>query len=240
MQSNQQPELDDNELATAVMAAWDRVRPHLGAIAAVVALAGASLVGWSLVSSRRSAEVAQGWDECMAAVTVRDTARLGEVADRYRGTAAGEWSQLLLADAALDEGCALLFSDRKAGVERLDAAVSLYTDINAARPRGLAAERAIFGLAKANESLGKLAEARRGYETLVKEYPEGPLRGLAEARARELGGEAAERWYDWFEKRNAATAPTTEPAAGTPDGSDTAAPADAAPAGGAQPDAAGQ
>lgn len=215
MQSNQRHELDDNELATAMTAAWERVRPFLGAIAAIVGLAAAGLVGWSLVSSRRDAELAQAWDECIAAVTVRDTARLGEVADRYRGTAAAEWSQLLLADAALDEGCALLFSDRKAGLERLGAAAELYANVNASGPRGLAAERAIFGLAKANESLGKLDEARRGYEALAGEHPDGPLRGLAEARARELGGEAVARWYDWFEHRDASNPRSTEPATGS-------------------------
>lgn len=225
MQPNEQDESHDNELARAAVAAWERLRPHLGTIAAVVGLALAGLVGWSLVSSQRDAELAQGWNECIDAVQRRDTARLGEVADRYRGTSAAEWSRVLLADAALDEGCALVFSDRKAGLERLTAAAELYAAVNADRPRGLAAERAIFGLAKANESLGKLADARRGYETLAGEYPASPLRGLAEARARELGGESAARWYDWFEKRDATPAPTTEPAAGSAAGDAGSAPA---------------
>ena len=218
MQPNEQDESQDNELARAATAAWERLRPHLGTMAAVIGLAVAGLVGWSLVSSQRDAELAQGWNECIDAVQQRDMARLGEVADRYRGTSAAEWSRVLLADAALDEGCALLFSDRKAGLERLNAAAELYSALNADRPRGLAAERAIFGLAKANESLGKIADARRGYETLASEYPAGPLRGLAEKRARELGGESAARWYDWFEKRDATSAPTTEPAAGSAGG----------------------
>jgi hypothetical protein len=215
MQSNEQDESHDNELARVAAGAWERLRPQLGTIAAVVGLAVAGLVGWSLVSSQRDAELAQGWDECIDAVQQRDMARLGDVADRYRGTSAAAWSRVLLADAALDEGCALLSSDRKAGLERLNAAAELYASVNADRPRGLAAERAIFGLAKTNESLGKLADARLGYETLSSEYPAGPLRGLAESRARDVGSEAAARWYDWFEKRDATPAPTTEPATGS-------------------------
>lgn len=218
MQSDEVDESPDNDLAAAVATAWERLRPHLPAIAAVAGLAAAGLVGWSLVSSRQDAELARGWTECIDAVQQRDLARLGEVAERYRGTSAAAWSRLLLADAALDEGCTLVFSDRKAGLERLNTAAELYASLNADRPRGLAAERAIFGLAKANESLGNIADARRGYETLVSEYPSGPLRGLAESRARELGGESAARWYDWFENRDATSAPTTEPAAGSAGG----------------------
>ncbi len=213
MQSNEQDEVHDNELARAAAAALERLRPQLGTIAAVVGLAVAGLVGWSLVSSQRDAELAQGWDECIDAVQQRDMARLGDVADRYRGTSAADWSRVLLADAALDEGCALVLTDRAAGLKRLNDAAELYAAVNAGRPRGLVAERAIFGLAKANESLGNLADARRGYETLTSEYPAGPLRGLAESRARDVGGEAAKRWYDWFEKRDATPAQTSEPAA---------------------------
>ena len=63
--------------------------------------------------------------------------------------------------------------------------------------------------------------ARRGYETLVKEYPKSPLRGLAESHAATLARPATAAWYDWFAKD---AKPTTTPAA-EPTASGTATPA---------------
>jgi hypothetical protein len=103
-------------------------------------------------------------------------------------------------------------TDRSQGVRRLQDAVGRYTAVNAQRPGPLATERAIFGLARARESLGELAEAKRGYEALVVEYPESPFRGLAEERAAALTRGSVERWYKWFESRPAVgQPPATEP-----------------------------
>ena len=75
------------------------------------------------------------------------------------------------------------------------------------------AERAMFGLAKAREALGQFEPARQGYETLVAEYPDSPLRDLARERAAALARPAVAGWYDWFQSRDVSAAPTAESSA---------------------------
>lgn len=214
-------EIEDNDLAQATMSVVERIRPHLLAIALAVAVAFASLAAWTLVSSQREGEQQRAWDEILAALGTRDAGRLAAVADRYPESAAAVWSQILLADNALADGGRMVFVDRSGGRQRLEAAAAAYkrvVDSPTAPPR--AAERAIFGLARAREALGELADARLGYESIVREHPTSPLRGLAEARASALARPSTAAWYDWFATDAKPAAPGAKPAE-----SGTAAPA---------------
>jgi hypothetical protein len=206
-------DLEDNDLATGTLALVDRIRPHVGTILFGVLALFAALAAWTLINSQRSAQRAAGWDECLAALAEGDPGRLETVATRYGGTAAAQWAEIVLADTALADGNRLLLTDRAQGLRRLADAAGRYTAVNAQRPGPLAAERAIFGLARARESIGELAEAKRGYEALVAEYPESPFRPLAEERITALGGESTARWYKWFESRPPVAAATAQPPA---------------------------
>lgn len=209
-------ELDDNELAATTIALVDRIRPHLGLILTVAAVLFAVLAGLVFVRSQRAAERAAAWEECLGALAEGEPGRLGDVAARYRGTPAAWWSELVLADTALADGNRLLLTDRRQAGERLAAAADLYAAVNAQRPSDLAAERAIFGLARTRESQGQLDEARRGYQALVAEHPESPFRGIAEGRMAALARPATERWYKWFETRpEASPDAAADPAAAT-------------------------
>jgi hypothetical protein len=204
-------DLEDNDLATGTLAVVDRIRPHLRAILIGVLGLFAALAVWTLVNSQQTAQQAASWDECLASIAEGDAGRLETVVTRYGGSPAAQWAEIMLADTALADGNRLLMIDQAQGRRRLDEAVGRYTAVNAQRPAALATERAIFGLARARESLGELAEARRGYEALVAEHPESPFRPLAEERITALGRESTGRWYKWFESRPAAAA-ATEPA----------------------------
>ena len=210
--------LEDNDLASGTMAIVDRIRPHLGTILLATLLLFAALAALTLVRSQRSGQRTAAWDECLGALAAGDPARLEDVAARYGGSPAAQWAELVLADTALADGNGLLMSDAQRGRRRLEEAVGRYTSVNAQRPQQLAAERAILGLARARESLGELAEARSGYETLVSEYPESPFRPLAEERAAALARASTERWYKWFESRTVAAPadPAAKPAADEP------------------------
>ena len=226
MQPADLAEIEGNDLAQATMSLVDRIRPHLTMLAAAVGIAFAGLAAWTLVSSQRDAERAQAWDACLTAVASRDAVRLGDVAARYPGSSAAVWSQILLADSALAEGGRLVLVDKTRGRERLQAAAELYAGVLGQKPAEMAAERAVFGLARARESLGELEAAKRGYEVLVAEHPASPLRTLAESRAVALARPAAAGWYDWFESVDAKPAAT--PA--TPETSPAVVPAAAPPA----------
>jgi len=233
--SQDEPDPNDNALADAVLRFIDGLRPHFRTILAAGAGIAALLVAWAVVSSQREAGRTQSWDACLSAMASGDIAALEEVIRRHPDTDAARWSDLVVADVACSEGTELLYADRTRAEGRLRAAADRYTAILAARPRGLLAERATFGLAKARESLGQLAEARRGYETVAAEFPGDPLAGVASARAAQLGRDSARQWYDWFAAHPptppapASTGSAAVPAAAVPAA---AAPAAAVPAAG--------
>ncbi len=237
-------ELGDNDLAEVAVALYDRIRPHLSTLLAASGAVVAGLVVWSLVASQAEATRRQSWDACLAAMTAGEPNALADVIRRYPGTEAARWAELLTADQATAEGAELLFVDRSRGESRLQAAVDLYTALVASGPKGLLAERAVFGLAKARECLGQLAEARRGYEALAAEFPQEPLARVASRRAAELGRDSTRQWYDWFAAIKPTVTPEAKaateatPAAEAKAGTTEAKNADAAPP--AEPAAAGQ
>lgn len=206
-------EIEDNDLAQATMSLLDRIRPFLGAIAAAIGVAFVGLAGWTLISSQRAAERAEAWDSCLSAIGAGDAARLNDVAARYQGSPAGLWSQILLADAALASGNQLAFTNKQQAAERFQSAADTYAAVMSQKPGDLAAERAMFGLAKAREALGQFEQAQQGYEALATEYPNSPLRDLARERATALARPAVAGWYDWFGSLDVSAASTPEPSA---------------------------
>jgi len=213
MDGDRRHELEENDLAESTVAIVDRVRPHLRTIALAVGAVVAGLGAWTVVSSQQAASRGQSWDACMVALSEGNPERLTDVIRRYPGSPAAQWSQLMMADAAIGEGTQLLFIDRERARQRLDSAVGIYSGLLSERPRGLIAERAVFGMAKARESLGQLEESRRGYEAVVAEYPESAVRGIAENRIAALSRESTREWYDWFDGWKPAPAKPAEPPA---------------------------
>ena len=193
-----QHELEQNSLAEWIVQLFDRIRPHLMTIVVGVVAVFGAIVAWLAISATNAASEAQSWEAYLSALATGETIAFNEVAERYPGSDAALWSQLVLADMALTDGAVLAFEDRTASNERLESAVDLYSAVLAAGPGGLLAERATFGLAKAQESLGELDKAQQGYASVVKAYPDSPLAAVAQEHADALAGDSTKDWYDWF------------------------------------------
>lgn len=233
MEANHQSalgELHDNDLAVTTQAAIDRVRPYLSTILMVLALVFAALAAWTLVRSQQAAARTAAWDAFINAFAEGDTGGLDTVITGFGGSPAAQWAAIVQGDVALADGNRLLLTDPAQGRRRLEEAADRYAAVNAERPVPLAAQRATFGLARARESLGELAEARRGYEALVAEYPESPYRSVADERIAALSRESTQAWYKWYESRPGSGAEAQQPAAESSDASDPPARSDAEPA----------
>jgi len=217
MKSERRHELAENDLADSVENLAERFRPYVATIltAAIGGLV-AVIVGM-FVSSRWEASRAESWDACLAALTTGNEDAFREVLIRYPATPAAQWAELVLADRAVSEATSLLFQKldpaNDIARQRLEQAVAAYQGLLAEQPTGMIAERATFGLAKARECLGELDEARRGYDTLAKEYADSPMANLAAARATELARADTKQFYDWFfeQRATAAAPPDSEP-----------------------------
>lgn len=206
-------ELEGNALADGLGDVIDAIRPHLRAIALAALGLVLAAVAWMWMQQQRAALEARSWDDYLLAVRPVDPAALAEVITAHPGTAAAGWARLWQAEISLDEGSQLLFVDRARATPKLEDAASLYAGVLRARPSGLLAERATFGLAKANEALGKIDEARAGYEAVVDEHPDGLLAGPGRQRIAALSGNGTREWYDWFASQR-----MTPPAAPSADG----------------------
>lgn len=202
METDRRQELAENDLAGTTMELVDRVRPHLRSILMAVGLLFLGLAVWTLISSQQAAARARSWEACIAALSGGDPNGLAEVVRQHPDTPAAGWAQLTLADSSLAQGCDLLFTDRARGMARLEDAASRYRQLLASRPTGMLAERTVFGLAKANEALGNLDEARKGYEAVIADHAGGASASLAAGRVAAVSREATRQWYDWFASQN--------------------------------------
>lgn len=205
------PELADNELAATITRGIDAVRPHLNTILGIAAAAALAVAAFTIVSAQREAARARSWEAYLQAVDRGDANGLEGVIRQHPDTDAARWASVALADFACATGADLLFADKPQAEKELDAAIERYSAILRSRPRGLLAERATFGLAKARESRGQLAEARQGYEAVARDHAGGSLAALAAAHAKDLGRDTTRQWYDWFGA--ASFAPPKPPAA---------------------------
>lgn len=224
----------DNALAEKTLELVDRLRPHANAIVMAVGGAALALLAWMLVSNQTTAGRTQSWEAFLDAVASDSQPMLvdslGDVIRRYPGTPAAQWAEVVLADFAVSEGTELLFSNQEQGRQRLESAVDAYSAVLVARPRGLLATRATFGLAKARESLGQLDDARRGYEAVATEQAAGGFAHLAEQRVAALERPAAKEWYDWFAAQAFTPPQPAAAGAGAAPGADQPAPPAAPPA----------
>ena len=228
MDTERRHELEENDLAGSTLELIDRIRPHLRTILTGIALLFAGLAVWTMIASQQSAAKARSWEDCIAAISSGDAERLAAVVRQHADSPAAGWAQLVLADSALAQGCDLLFADRARGLERLEDAVGRYRQLLASRPTGTLAERTVFGLAKANEAIGNLDEARQGYEAVIADHPGSAAASLAASRVSAVSREATRQWYDWFAAQK--PAPPAAPAGQSPAATPDAKPANATPA----------
>ena len=193
-----QHELEQNSLAEWIVQMLDVIRPYLVMIIGGLVAVLAAVVAWMVISANNAAAEARSWELYLTAMSTGETSAFNEVAQRYPGSQAALWSQLVLADMAMTDGAVLAFEDRSSSTERLEAAADLYTAVLAAGPEGLLVERATFGLAKAQESLGELEAAQAGYAEVASAYPDSPLAAVAQEHADALAEGRGKEWYDWF------------------------------------------
>ena len=136
--------------------------------------------------------------------TAEDFANIAD-SDQYAGTTAAKWARLLEAEARLDVGLGLMFTDREGALRELQAAregFEALLDGPAVSPDH--AMRVRFGLAKVLEitSDGDLQPAIDQYKEVAELYPETVYETIATARVEALSAPEAKEFYAWFSKQN--------------------------------------
>jgi hypothetical protein len=201
MNSEERQRLQTNDLGQAVQVAGHRLEEHgtkIVAVICVLLLIAAAVTWWSRQSS--SAAVA-AWTLLESAKSEDD---FGLIWEKYKGTPAGRWARLRESEMYLQTGMSQLFSDRELAVSVLKKAIQGFEELAATNPESAIRERALWGLAMAQESTsdGDTSKALDTYQRLLNDVPETFYKASAEQRiaALKLGG--AKEFYAWFSKQN--------------------------------------
>lgn len=219
MKTERRHELQQNELADwlgdSVRTAKPYWRALLGVTLAIVIL----LVCYYLISGNTARKETRAWDAYLTALSastpqgVQDD--LAKVIEEYPKANAGHAAQVALADLQLNEGINGLFVNRSDGEKKLQSAIDHYKDVLSKTKESLLWARATFGLARAQESLGKLDEALKNYESVANTTTTRAYADLAKARVVALNKPSTKAWYAWFaEQKPVAIPPSSLP--GTP------------------------
>lgn len=211
MKTERRHELQKNELADQIAHGLEAARPYsrlLGAVLlAIVVLVG----GYSAWAARQSRRQQQAWDQYFAALDMSqqtlvatdpalDKARnqLSDLAEKYPGTPVAYWAGVVAAELELDRGTKLLLNDKPQAKDHITRALDGFRTVLNGAPQGPLPERALFGLARAHESLGQLEEASREYSKLVKDYPNAPYVPFSKERIEDLKRTSTKQLYDWL------------------------------------------
>ncbi len=198
MKTQRRHELQTNQLADTLARWIERIKPYGRVIAGMLAVLLALIFTYFYVSRSSSERVAAGWDEYFQATAAPDSVRkLQDTIKNHPDDPVGEWAKLLLAEIQLAEGTGQLFKDKSEAADRLTQATDNFSGLKDAKEPTLR-QRALYGLARANEARGRLDTAREHYTTLAEAWPDGPYAKLAARRVEELKKGEAEDFYRWL------------------------------------------
>jgi predicted negative regulator of RcsB-dependent stress response len=202
MKAERRHELQHNELADWLAATLERLRPYWRAILGVTIAALVLLAAYYMFSSRAQKKQSVAWDRYLRAISAATpdaaTTDLEETVERYSKTPAAVWAEATLADVELADGISLLFVDKNQAEKKIKSAIGHYEAVRGKADEPLLKARILFGLARAQESLGDLKEAAKTYEALVD--LKGSYQHLAEERVAALSRDSTHDFYAWFAK----------------------------------------
>jgi hypothetical protein len=196
MKTARRHELQTNELAARLARGIEAAKPYsrmaVGGLVLVVVLGLALAVS----SGRSQARVAEGWQRLLEAQSFNDAARLEVVASEFAGTPAAVAALVELGNRELGEGAGRLLTEKAEAKASLRKAVEHFAAAAAAASEPQQQQAALYGQARAQESLGDLDKAVANYQTAVSVNPAGALAAAAQARLKDLQSIGTKRFYD--------------------------------------------
>jgi len=200
MKGERRHELQHNALADYLAGIITAVKPYsnaiLGSILLAIVAAGAYL-WWTRGSAEK--EMA-GWDEFLVVKNRQnfDLFDLDGFDQRHEGTKVSFQVLAYVGDRRRIDGCRNLFISRVAANDDLDEAEKQYNAIREKCDDPALLLRATFGLAHVHEARGRLDDAEKLYEDIVKKSPKTAYGNQAKRRL-EFLAQTDNRWfYDQF------------------------------------------
>lgn len=200
MDSQHRHELQQNDLSVLLQKLNRFLEKHGNRISIGICLATALLVGWILWQRNVKAREQVAWSQLSGSSSPDD---LEDVWKKNPDASAAPWARLVEAEQRLTNGIQSMFLDVEAGRKELEQARKSFEVLSelGSAPR-MVKERALFGLARAEESLsdGSTQEAQKAYQRLVERFPDSFFKEKSEQRLRELSTGGSAEFYQWFAK----------------------------------------
>lgn len=204
MKTERRHELQHNALADSLGHWIDAARPYKRLLTGLAIAAVALAFGIVYTSAQSNQRLTQGWDDYFQAfnspTNTEALNKFDDLSDDYSGTPIAFWSKLAAADIRLIEGTGQVFRDKPEAKDQIKRAAEGYESVYKQARDPLLQQRALYGLARAHESLNDLPEAQKEYQELAKRWPEGAYSEQARRRASDLERDTTRQFYDWFAK----------------------------------------
>lgn len=200
MDNQHRHELQQNDLALGLQKLNRFLEKYGNRISIGICVATALLVGWILWRNAARGRDQVAWSQLSAASSPDD---LADVWKKNPDSAAAPWARLVEAEQRLASGIQSMFLDVEAGRKDVDLARKSFEVLSeqssAARE---VRERALFGLARAEESMsdGSTKEATAAYQRLLERFPDSFYKDEAQRRLKELASGGSAEFYQWFAK----------------------------------------
>jgi hypothetical protein len=182
MKSERRHELQHNELAEWLFKTGEQIKPHQNLILAVVAAIVVVVIGSTWWSRHSAGRINQAWTDLGRAMDAGNPDLLGNVAEEYPNTVAGQTAAAIVGDIRLASACNQRFASATIAQKELKAAQDSYSKILENGTSESLRERATYGMARVRETDGRLDAAKQLYGEVVSKWPEGAYAAAAKRR----------------------------------------------------------
>jgi tetratricopeptide (TPR) repeat protein len=198
MKSEERHKLQQNELADFIAKWMTSLKPYQNTIfgGLIVMLLVVLLLTWWRRESSSALTTAN--DDFFMALNSFSTADLAKVAEDHPKSKIAAAAAVAAAEIHLNRGTNLLFQNEAVAKQELQSAIELYQKALDLDPEDMLREQALYGMARAEESRGKLKEASENYQKVIDQNPEGAYAGIARQRWESLKRLSIKKFYDKF------------------------------------------
>ncbi len=206
-------------MADWLVSTFEVIRPYGNTIVGVVAVIAMVFAGWLWWTRQSALDRGTAWNDVFIAQLGGDPAKLTDVAEKYPGTAAAAWADVVAGDVYLSNGCDELFTSKANATVSLNKAVECFKNATKQVDEPALRQRATYGLARTYEALSgtaqsELAKATEAYKEVVTKWPDGTYAKAAQRRLNDLEQPATKKFYDQFAKYDPKPAFKEEPGKG--------------------------
>ena len=220
MKTERRHELQTNWLADQLGTKTKQIRPYIKLIVGVLVLSVAAIVLLSIGSVQRNKARELAWKDLFALqvnannsfdpLTRSDYAgQLVDLSKKHAGSPVGAWALQSAGDINLALGSDLLWRDRDDARAKFNLALENYNGALSASDHDMLRQRALQGVAQANEALNQPAEAEGTYQQIIDKWPDTAVAKSAAKRLAFLQRPSTGEFYDWFVRQEPVPPPLT-------------------------------